>query len=443
MSFKKDDLFTIHEDLKKKVDRTHFEMAMDSLNRQKSENQKFRADFESIIELLKTDLENIRQSTSASLNKKIDTDELDRILQILNRKPDIDQVNSSLIKLRDEVSEEINAAREDTLSQMKGFETEALRKGAQAESLYEDITQEVREINSQIRKALDEKAGKKQVEDLNAHLKKLFEGFQKETYENLKRMDEKCNLLRSQKEAQSEDLSAYIKKVSETLKREFDQEIRRIEEGVNKLKNFNDAQLEDASKFTKKIVEGLQQELYNEVQQLDQKLDQLKGVRETQMEDVNKNMRKSFDVLKQELYNEIQRLEEKNNQLRGQISEAQRSKSDFAALETKLMELLDTKTDLNEVQDALNAFSTDISRKFSNMKEDFTQLIKAHEDEVLTALKKKASMADLNGAVSKLESSLASRIERAESANEKAQKAHERQLSEGNQRNVYCGFDFY
>lgn len=424
------------QDLNKKVDKTHFEMASDAIARQKNDFQKIKTDFESVFELVKNDLENVRQVTAASLNKKIDIDEFDRILQILNRKPDIDQVNGSLIKLREEVSEEIAITKEEIVGQVREIESDLTKKASQTQSLYEDINQEVRELNDQIYKTLDEKIGKKQIEDFTAYIKKTVEALQKDFAEEGKLVDEKLNQLKLQKDAQNEELSTYVKKVAEAVKREATEQIRELEGEINKVKASSDTQIEETSKITKKFAQELQQELYSELQQIEDKFNEMKTLRDSHLEDTTKNVKKSLDILKQELYAEVQRVGELYNQLRGQISDMQRSKPDTAALEAKLQQQLDNKIDLNEVQEALNTFSTDVSRKFSNMKEDFTQLIKVHEEEVLTALKKKASVADMNNALSKLESSIHNLSEKAELTSEKALKAHERQANEGKYHNL-------
>lgn len=471
LSLKKDEIQEVTGTLHQKVSRAEFEEVLEALSRQKAENQRIAADLEHVFEVVKTDLEGVRQNTLAP---KIDVDEIDKILQILNRKPDIDQVNVSLIKLRDEVSEEISALKEEILSQIKEMETEALKKATQADALYEEISLEVRELNTQIRKVLEDKGSKRGLEDTNGYVNKALQEFQNDIIEEFKRIDDKCNQISQQKDAQIKDLGNYLQRIPENLKSEVQEELQKMADVINRLKNVNGGQLEEANKLTKRIAENLQQEfhsevgrledrinqlkgmrdaqaddtnktlkksfdsikqeLYGELQRMDDRINQLKGMRDTQADDTNKTLKKSFDSIKQELYGELQQMDERINQIGGQLNETfQKRKVDageFEAVFARIQEQLDSKTDLSEVQEVLNSFSQEISKKFMGIKDDFTQVFKEHE-EIFTALKKKANLADLNSAIAKLESTLMNWIENFENSQQKSQRAQERQVSQG------------
>lgn len=357
-------------------------------------------------------------------------------MQIVRSKPDIDQVNSSLIKLRDEVAEDINATKEEALSLVRDLDKQVANKFAQNQSLYDKISHEVLQISTKFYKSLDEKAGKNELDDSNVYNKKVIESLDRRLTEEIKRFDEKFSQTKVQRDALTEELSTYVRKTAESLKREAAEHLRSLEDGFSQIKLVTEAQLDETGKITKTFAEDLQQELYLEIQQLDAKIDHLKQARDLQLDDTTKNIRKVIDATKQDLNAEMQRISDLCYQLRGQVSDLQRANTEASISERKFQQLLESKTDLHEVQEALNIFTSDVSRRFSNMKEDFAQIIKAHEDEMVAALKKKASVADLNGVISKFENSLNILDKRTSIANEKAQKSQEKQMNEGNTKQL-------
>lgn len=459
-------------ELKSKLDKADIDIVMDTFLKQKTDMSKMKTDIEGIFELLKNDLESIRQSTFESLNKKIDNEEIDRILQILNRKTDVDQVNSSLVKLRDEVSEEIGLSKDDILVQMREIEGDFLKKGHQTNTLYEEISNEVSELNSQIRKVLDERNERQQVEEANEYTKKIGEALQEELYTEIQKIEDVLNQIMNQvKDLQREDSNNYAKKLAEGLRSELVGEVQKLENKINQTKGqLGQAQIEESTNYVKKVAEALQQEFYGELQRLEDGVNQAqmqanefqsresinhtKKVTETLQQELHGEVKKlentislirsqtrdSYreesanytkkvaEALQQEFFVEVQRLDDLYIKLREALEGTHKNKLDTTQLDdlsAKFQEQLDSKTDLGEVQDALNNFSADISRKFTNMREDFNQIIKEHEDDVLTALKKKASLADLNNAIVKLDAVLTGKInEKSENSNGKSPKMH-------------------
>ena len=64
-----------------------------------------------------------------------------------------------------------------------------------------------------------------------------------------------------------------------------------------------------------------------------------------------------------------------------------------------MLQGLELKTDLSEVQNALNACQADISNRFLEYKEDVKAMVRSHENEIFNLLSKKANLADVHKAM--------------------------------------------
>ena len=325
------------------VSKFEFDILADSVSIQKIDIQKARLELERNFEFLKSELDTIKHRNSlTNSTKHTDQSDIDHIHQLLSQKPDISQVNHSMIQLREDISEEINALREEVLLHLKENAERYLKKASDTDQLFENISSEFTQLKNQIKRMLEE-AGRR---------------------------------------TQTEEQRSYFG--------DFDE-----------LSHIKNTQGTDAVNF-QRCYEELQQKLLSQISRIEDEIEHLKGVQDSQMEELNKIVSHQVDSLRQELHRELDNLHLQQN-LGSQGT--QEDTDHRRGILMKLQEQLESKTDLGEVQEALNILSNDITKKFALMKEDFTQLMKALEEEMFVALKKKATVADLHAAMEKIDSS--------------------------------------
>lgn len=106
--------------------------------------------------------------------------------------------------------------------------------------------------------------------------------------------------------------------------------------------------------------------------------------------------------VKRELLTHNEKMAEEIDNLRQQLDEEFNKKIDkaeYIEFKATQMKLLEQKTDLTEVQSALNACQSDIFNRFLEYKEEIKGSTRAHENEIFNLLSKKANLTDIHKAL--------------------------------------------
>lgn len=287
----KNDMTLVLTKLGQKAENKDLESIFEGVMQQKSDFQEMRASIEDMKDVVSSELEKMRQTITNEIVSKADLGEIDRIVQILSRKPDIEQVNMSLIKLREDVSREVNTIRESLEAEQSKNE----RKSAtQSETLSIEM------------------------DGLKADIAELQQKL----------------------ESPPRAMLNYVNGAIEDLQKYIDTQVQRLEEAQEEMKQENEAH------SRRKINEG-----------------------------------------------------------------------ELLELKVKLLERLESKTDLAEVQGVLNSFGADFAKKTYEMKEEFKNQLRTLEAEIYSALNKKANVLDVEAALeNKVDMSFVSSLRREKSS---------------------------
>ena len=265
------------------------------------------------INLLKEDLakkiQGLKDSNKIANRLKKERDELDKKLRELQKK--MKELQEKCDRLEGELSEN----ELDNLSELERLRKENERLRSQKDDGNEDRIKELEEeLNKQkelLKKLkMDHKAGD---EELLKQLEEMEEEYQnkiKELEEQLKRLKDQNNLLKSQK-AGDKDLLNQL----EELENEYQEKIKDLEEQLKKLKEQNKRlkqnQEEGVDDYENKISE-LEEKLKKQMEinrQLKSQADKDKNDYENKLQDLQDKLKK-LDDLNKKLQNKLKGLEE-------------------------------------------------------------------------------------------------------------------------------------
>ena len=264
------------------------------------------------INLLKEDLakkiQGLKDSNKIANRLKKERDELDKKLRELQKK--LKELQEKCDRLEGELSEN----ELDNLSELERLRKENERLRSQKDDGNDDrakLEEELKKLKDLIRKMkMDHKAGD---EDLLKQLEEMEEEYQnkiKELEEQLKRLKDQNNLLKSQK-AGDKDL---LNKLEE-LENEYKEKIKDLEDELKKLKEQNKRlrqNQEDGVDDYENKISKLEEQLKKQMEinrQLKLQADKDKNDYENKLQDLQDKLKK-LDDLNKKLQNKLKGLEE-------------------------------------------------------------------------------------------------------------------------------------
>lgn len=355
------DLQQVQEGLDQKANLTEVTEALDTkANKQSVSNalhrKANRADIDSLL-TKKAEITDL-QSVLQVLDSKADVRTIEKLTEILDLKVDRQEIPLYFSRLE----ESSNNLRKE----MEEFEKEVF-------SFRND---------SEHREAKREEAFKHEIEAL----KEQLAGF------GAKKGEQQRDLERvlSQKldfEQMNEGLTTMKNEIYEDLvilKNEINMQRNSVEDVLNERFRRNDIQHEE------------------ELARLTERIKSLMEDRQNDMEETAKYVKQLTAIARKELERDLLKLLEDFEGLRRTCEELLGKKIDkkeFLEFKGKLLQELEGKPDLSEVQTALNSSQSDISTRFIEYKDEIKALLRSLENELFGLMSKKASLSDVNAAL--------------------------------------------
>lgn len=351
------------------------------------------------INLLKEDLEKkiqgLKDSNKIANRLKKERDELDKKLRELQKK--FKELQEKCDRLEGELSEN----ELDNLSELERLRKENERLRAQNNDGNDDLIKELeeelrkqKELNKKLR--MNQKAGD---EDLLKQLEEMEEEYQNrinELEEELKRLKEQNNLLKSQK-AGDKDLLNQL----EELEQEYQEKIKDLKEELKKLKDENNRlkqRLKDSGDDLQNKLLELEEKLKKQMEinrQLKSQADKDKNDYENnlqdlkdklkKLEDLNKKLQNQLKSLKEEYSIKIEeyettirKLQDQNKRLQAGDEEHQEK---IRELEFELKKLKDENRQLKDGEDENENKLRDLENKNRRIEEEYKyQLMELQEE---------------------------------------------------------------
>ena len=183
------------------------------------------------------------------------------------------------------------------------------------------------------------------------------------------------------------------------IRTDTNEEVGGIRNEINIQKRSIDETLIERQHNNEIFYEKLSDEIYKLNDQIKNLLEDRRG----DIEETAKFIKNVTNTTKKEIQLTIDKLSDELEYMKKGLDELiskKTDKKDLAELKTKLLSQIDSKVDLNEVQNALNTCQSDLSGRFVEYKDEIKNIVRTHENEIFNLLSKKANLADINAALS-------------------------------------------
>jgi DNA-binding IscR family transcriptional regulator len=142
-----------------KSDKTDFDIISTEIHNLRLDNEHRFLEVDKRYDYVKNDVESTKHTLNSGLNKKVDAKEYDRLFSLIGKKADMDQVNSSLLKIKTDVNEEFMMIKNEVNLQKRAVEESLLERQHKSELFYEKLSDELYKVNDQMKNVLEERRG--------------------------------------------------------------------------------------------------------------------------------------------------------------------------------------------------------------------------------------------------------------------------------------------
>jgi len=150
------DLKLLTNCLSGKAEKVDLDFVTASVSNMRLDSEQRLLDLEKKLDLYKSDLENFEELVNI-VDKKAESRDLERLVQLVSKKSDFDHVSNSLTKLRGELSEDINYLR-DELHQFKRYVGEEMgEKHGKSKGFYDRVSDDIHRLSEQVKTILQER----------------------------------------------------------------------------------------------------------------------------------------------------------------------------------------------------------------------------------------------------------------------------------------------
>lgn len=150
------DFNLVANSLSNKAEKADVEFANASLSNMRLDNEHRLLDLEKKIELYRSDLEHFEELVN-NVDKKADSRDVERLVQLVSKKSDFDHVSNSLNKLRNELSEDIKYVRDEVHQFKRQVGEEIGEKQGKSKSFYERVNDDIHRLSDQVKSILQER----------------------------------------------------------------------------------------------------------------------------------------------------------------------------------------------------------------------------------------------------------------------------------------------
>ncbi|KAL4493978.1 hypothetical protein ABPG72_021995 [Tetrahymena utriculariae] len=255
-------------------------------------------------------------------------------------------------------------------------------------------------IQSQIQQASNEIEAFKQLQDKEVSvIKNQLEDLRFNTTQTLNKKAEQKELDKIYNQvAQKADIDL-LNQMSNQLRNELIKDMQDMKDQTINFRKAQEEQVQDKFKKNEQLFDNLREEILKAHENIKSVNEERRNDQE-QMQNFNKGLLANY---KKEIQKEIQYLLDDLETLKKEFNEnflLKLDKNEFIDFRVKVLNSLEEKTDLMEVQNALNACQSDISQRFLELKDEIKNYIGENEANLLQILDKKANFVDVQQALS-------------------------------------------
>ena len=143
--------------LANKAEKADIDLLSASLSNFRVSSEDTIQDLKRITDTFKADLEDIEKFLNNNLNSKADTSEVDRLLQMMNKKSDSEHLNGSVLKIRNDLNEDIRGLRDELHQFKRHIGEEVGERHGRTKGQQDKLSEEVHRLSDQLKTILQER----------------------------------------------------------------------------------------------------------------------------------------------------------------------------------------------------------------------------------------------------------------------------------------------
>ena len=151
----RNELILLTSTLGNKADKGDLEYFASSLSNVKVECEHRLGGLDKKMESFRGELESTRQFINNTINKKVDSKDLERLAQLVNKKIDIDFLEDNMLQLRREVAEQLEDLKGEIVEYKRNVDTNVTERVERSEGFFEKTTEEVYRLSDQLKSVLE------------------------------------------------------------------------------------------------------------------------------------------------------------------------------------------------------------------------------------------------------------------------------------------------
>ena len=140
-----------------KSDKGDIDLIIATIDNVKLDADHRHLEFEKKLEFFKNDIENTKHNLNSNLNKKAENKDYDRLTSLISKKADLDYVNSSNLKIKNDINEDFVLIKNEIALQKRYIEETLMERQHKNELFYEKLSDEIYKLNDQIKNLLEER----------------------------------------------------------------------------------------------------------------------------------------------------------------------------------------------------------------------------------------------------------------------------------------------
>ena len=174
-----------------KSDKGDIDLILATIDNLKLDTDHRHIEFEKRLEFFRNDIENTRHNLNSNLNKKAENKDYDRLTSLISKKADLDHVNSSILKIKNDMFEELGLVKNEINLQKVSVEEILMER---QHKIYETLSDEIDKLNDQIKNLLEER--RIDIEETAKFIKNVTNTNKKETQFTIDKLNDELEYIK-------------------------------------------------------------------------------------------------------------------------------------------------------------------------------------------------------------------------------------------------------